>query len=68
MSRTSSRRIPPQAMAWYPVSTQVNNVHHDNASLIERAAPPPADEPVADEPAAAAGPGGTVLTAATSGS
>jgi putative SOS response-associated peptidase YedK len=42
---------PAQATDWYAVSTQVNSVQHDNASLIERVAPPPADEPVMDEPA-----------------
>jgi putative SOS response-associated peptidase YedK len=43
--------FPAASMTWYPVSAQVNNVHHDNASLIERVAPAPAGEPVTAEPA-----------------
>jgi putative SOS response-associated peptidase YedK len=31
--------FPSESMAYYPVSTRVNNVHHDDASLIEGAAP-----------------------------
>ncbi len=30
--------FPPEAMAYYPVSPRVNNVRHDDASLIEPAA------------------------------
>ena len=30
---------PANEMAWYPVSNRVNNVHHDNAALIECVAP-----------------------------
>jgi putative SOS response-associated peptidase YedK len=29
---------PAEAMAYYPVSSRVNNVRHDDASLIERVA------------------------------
>jgi putative SOS response-associated peptidase YedK len=36
--------FPSEAMAYYPISARVNNVHHDDASLILHAAPPP-DEP-----------------------
>jgi putative SOS response-associated peptidase YedK len=41
--------FPAAEMAWYPVSTRVNNVHHDSAALIECVAP------LAPEEAAAAG-------------
>ena len=41
--------FPAGSMAYYPVSTRVNNVHHDDASLIERAAALPADEHATDE-------------------
>ena len=34
---------PSDAMAYYPVSTRVNNVRHDDAALIERAEPIAAD-------------------------
>ena len=30
--------FPSEAMAYYPVSTRVNNVRHDDAAIIERAA------------------------------
>ena len=42
--------FPAAQMVWYEVSTQVNSVQHDSASLIERAAPPRADEPAAEAP------------------
>jgi putative SOS response-associated peptidase YedK len=35
--------FPADAMAWYPVSTRVNSVHHDDAKLIECVSPPPPD-------------------------
>jgi len=35
---------PAEAMAYYPVSSRVNNVRHDDASLIERVAAIPAEE------------------------
>ena len=54
---------PADAMTWYPVSTRVNSVRHDDATLIERVAeaggthadgtspsPAAADEAPADEP------------------
>jgi len=34
---------PDEALAYHPVSTRVNNVRHDDASLIEAAAPMAAD-------------------------
>ena len=40
---------PADAMTYYPVSTRVNNVHHDDASLIECAASLPADDQGSDE-------------------
>ena len=48
--------FPSDRMAWYPVSTKVNNVRHDDASLIEHVAvsPAPAAAPSA---AHAASPG-----------
>jgi putative SOS response-associated peptidase YedK len=36
--------FPSEAMAYYPISARVNNVHHDDASLILHTAPVP-DEP-----------------------
>ena len=44
--------FPSERMAWYPVSTKVNNVRHDDASLIEHVAVPPG--PAAGPPAAQA--------------
>jgi len=35
--------FPSEAMAYYPVSARVNNVHHDDASLILHTPPPPSD-------------------------
>jgi putative SOS response-associated peptidase YedK len=37
--------FPADEMAWYPVSTRVNNVHHDSPALIECIVPLPPDEP-----------------------
>ena len=37
--------FPSDALAYYPVSTRVNNVRHDDAALIESA------EPIADDAA-----------------
>ena len=50
---------PSERMAWYPVSTRVNNVRHDDASLVEHVAvalDPPAGARAAQD--AAAGPPG----------
>ena len=41
---------PSAAMAYYPVSPRVNNVRHDDASLIERTGPMAADDEVEHEP------------------
>ena len=35
--------FPAEVMAYYPISARVNNVHHDDASLILHAPPPPSD-------------------------
>jgi putative SOS response-associated peptidase YedK len=48
--------FPSQRMAWYPVSTKVNNVRHDDASLIEHVALSPAPA-AASTAAQAASPG-----------
>jgi putative SOS response-associated peptidase YedK len=39
-----------EAMAYYPVSPRVNNVRHDDASLIERTGPMAADDELEHEP------------------
>ena len=51
--------FPSERMAWYPVSTKVNNVRHDDASLIEHVAVPPgpASGPPAAQAASPAPPG-----------
>jgi len=36
--------FPAEEMAWYPVSTRVNNVHHDSPALIECVEPMPPGE------------------------
>jgi putative SOS response-associated peptidase YedK len=36
--------FPAEEMAWYPVSTRVNNVHHDSPALIECVEPLPPGE------------------------
>jgi putative SOS response-associated peptidase YedK len=41
---------PPEAMAYHPVSTRVNSVRHDDASLIEPAAPSDLDAAEAEPP------------------
>jgi len=41
---------PSKAMAFYPVSSRVNSVRHDDASLIERAAPTAGDIDAGHEP------------------
>ncbi len=46
--------FPSERMAWYPVSTKVNNVRHDDATLIAHVAVPDALPP-----AVPAGPSGT---------
>ncbi len=38
-----------EAMAWYTISPRVNNVHHDDASLILHTPPPAAAEPGAHD-------------------
>ena len=38
--------FPSEAMAYYPVSARVNNVHHDDASLILHTPAPPSDPTV----------------------
>ena len=42
--------FPAEAMAYYPVSTRVNNVRHDDAALIESAEPIPVDTADGDAP------------------
>lgn len=42
--------FPAEAMAYYPVSTRVNNVRHDDAALIESAEPISADTAEGDAP------------------
>ncbi len=42
--------FPAEAMAYYPVSTRVNNVRHDDVTLIESAEPIPADTADGDAP------------------
>jgi putative SOS response-associated peptidase YedK len=41
--------FPAGSIVYYPVSTRVNNVHHDDPSLIERATPVPADDRATEE-------------------
>ena len=46
---------PSDAMAWYPVSTRVNAVRHDDATLLRpvgaaHAAPPPPETPPPHDP------------------
>jgi putative SOS response-associated peptidase YedK len=42
--------FPSDAMTWYPVSTRVNNVRHDDAALIESAEPVAVDAADGDAP------------------
>jgi len=46
--------FPPADVAWYPVSPRVNNVHHDDASLILHTGAPVAPAPDAEVPQPAA--------------
>ena len=41
---------PPARMAHYPVSSRVNNVRHDDASILDRVEPAAGDAPVEPEP------------------
>lgn len=48
---------PADAMTYYPVSTRVNSVRHDDASLMERVDEAPADAAAASAPDEPAAPG-----------
>lgn len=42
--------FPSEAMAYYAISARVNDVHHDDASLILHAAPLPPEDPAGQSP------------------